>query len=112
MRACDFFALAEAAATPFTAEHIAAAPAATGVYFLYRKQRVIYIGAAVHGTGIRQELHNHLRGSYGASTQGAGAFRYELTRDPIVAKHEYLRSHRAAYGGRLPACNTPEPAVA
>jgi lipid-binding SYLF domain-containing protein len=108
----DFFAFTETAAMPFTAEQLAAAPAATGVYFLYRNERVIYIGVAVHGSGIRQELHNHLRGSYGAGTQEATAFRYELTRDPVVAKHEYLRIHQAAYGGRLPACNTPQPAAA
>lgn len=108
----DFFAFTEAAAMPFTAEQLAAAPAATGVYFLYRNERVIYIGVAVHGSGIRQELHSHLRGSYGAGTQEATAFRYELTRDPVVAKHEYLRIHQAAYGGRLPVCNSPQSAVA
>src|SRR3990172_7692213 len=97
----NFFAAT--ASTPFTVEHLVAAPVATGVYFLYRNERLIYIGVAVHGTGIRQELHNHLRGSYGAGTQGATAFRYELTRDPVVAKHEYLRIHQAAYGGGPPA---------
>jgi hypothetical protein len=108
----DFLSFADTAATPFGVEHLAVAPTATGVYFLYRNERLIYIGVAVHGTGIRQELHNHLRGSYGAATQGASAFRYELTRDPVVVKHEYLQLHKAAFGGRLPACNTPEPAVA
>lgn len=108
----DFFGFTDTTAIPFTVEHVAAAPATSGVYFLYRNARVIYIGVAVHGTGIRQELHNHLRGSYGAATQGASAFRYELTRDPVVAKHEYLRLHKAAYGGRLPACNAAEPVPA
>lgn len=108
----DFFSVTDTAATPFNDEHLAAAPAATGVYFLYRSERLIYIGVAVHGTGIRQELDNHLRGSYGAATQAATSFRYELTRDPVVAKHEYLRMHKATFGGRLPACNTPERAAA
>ena len=108
----DFFSFIDTAATPFTDGHLAAAPAASGVYFLYRSERLIYIGVAVHGTGIRQELHNHLRGSYGAPTQGATSFRYELTRDPVVAKHEYLQMHKDAFGGRLPACNTPERAAA
>lgn len=108
----SFFAITETSVTPFTPEHLALAPAATGVYFLYRGERLIYIGVAVHGTGIRQEIHNHLRGSYGAPTQGATSFRYELTRDPVVAKHEYLQMHKASFGGRLPACNAPEPALA
>lgn len=108
----DFLSFAEAAATPFSREQLAAAPAASGVYFLYRNERLIYIGVAVHGSGIRQELDYHLRGSYGGATQGATAFRYELTRDPVVAKHQYLQMHKARFGGRLPACNTPERAIA
>lgn len=108
----DFLSFTDAAAMPFTAEQLTVAPAATGVYFLYRNERLIYIGVAVHGTGIRQELHNHLRGSYGAATQAASAYRYELTRDPVVAKHEYLEMHKASFGGRLRACNAPERAVA
>ncbi len=108
----DFLSFTEAAATPFSTEYLAAAPAASGVYFLYRNERLIYIGVAVHGTGIRQELDNHLRGSYGTATQAATAFRYELTRDPVVAKHQYLKVHKARFGGRLPLCNAPEPAVA
>jgi hypothetical protein len=104
-----FISSSDPSATPFTPEHLALAPAGTGVYFLYRGERLIYIGVAVHGTGIRDELESHLRGSYGAATQGASAFGYELTRDPVVAKHEYLRMHKRAFGGRLPACNTAEP---
>ena len=103
-----FFTTADTPVTPFTAEHLAIAPVDTGVYFLYRGERLIYIGVAVHGSGIRQELHNHLRGSYGAPTQGATSFGYELTRDPVVAKHEYLRLHQATFGGRLPAYNAAE----
>jgi hypothetical protein len=91
----DFLSYVDEAATPFTAEHVAAAPAASGVYFLYRRQRLAYIGVAVHGSCIRQELDYHLRGSYGPRTQAATAFRYELTRHPIVAQHEYLRLQKA-----------------
>jgi len=107
-----FFATTDTSVTPFTPEHLALAPAATGVYFLYRGERLIYIGVAVHGTGIRHELHNHLRGSYGAPTQGATSYRYELTRDPVVVKHEYLELHKASFGGRLPVCNTVEAGAA
>lgn len=108
----DFLSFSEDAANPFGREQLAAAPAASGVYFLYRNERLIYIGIAVHGSGIRQELENHLRGSYGPATQAASAFRYERTRDPVVAWHQYLEQHKARFGGRLPACNAPERAVA
>lgn len=108
----DFLSFNEGAATPFSGAHLAAAPVASGVYFLYRNERLVYVGAAVHGAGIRQELENHLRGSYGAATRAATAFRYELTRNPVVAKHQYLQAHKERFGGRFPACNTPERALA
>ncbi len=108
----DFLSFNEAAAMPFTSQWLAAAPTASGVYFLYRNERLVYIGVAVHGSGIRQELDHHLRGSYGPATRGASEFRYELTRNPVVAKHQYLQEHKARFGGRLPACNTPDTAFA
>jgi hypothetical protein len=81
------------------------APASPGVYFLYRGERLIYIGIAVHGTGIRQELEKHLAGRYGPRTRAATVFEYELTRDPVVASREYLLAHMAQNRGRLPLCN-------
>jgi hypothetical protein len=103
-----FFSTPDASATPFTADQVALAPAATGVYFLYRRGRVIYIGVAVYGSTIRQELERHLHGIYGTATKAATSFDYELTRDAIVASREYLRMHQAGHGGRLPACNAPD----
>jgi hypothetical protein len=41
---------------------LAFAPASPGVYFLYRRERLICIGIAVQGTGTRQELEKHLAG--------------------------------------------------
>jgi len=99
------------AATPFQDDHIALAPEGTGVYFLYRHGRVIYIGVAVHGSSIRQELERHRQGAYGSATQAATSFDYELTRDPVVASGEYLRLHKARHRGRLPSCNGAEQAL-
>lgn len=87
----------------FTAEGISAAPNAPGVYLLYHSGRLIYIGCAQ--TAIRQELERHRRGVYGACTQGASAFDYEVTRRPAEAQRDYLLAHMARYGGRLPPCN-------
>jgi hypothetical protein len=95
-------------APPFNETFIALAPETSGVYFLYHHDRVIYIGIAVHGTGIRQELEKHLNGVYGSRTCGATAFDFEETRDPVVARREYLVAHMAQHRGRLPRCNERE----
>jgi hypothetical protein len=95
-------------AAPFDEAGVAAAPATRGVYFLYRDHRVIYIGVAVHGTGIRQELQKHLSGAYGARTRTATAFDFEQTRHPVVARSEYLAAHMARHRGQLPRCNQQE----
>lgn len=105
--ATPFFAAAPSGAS-FTQEEVALAPAAPGVYFLYRNERLIYIGIAVHGTGIRQELESHLQGIYGPGTQAATSFDYELTRDPVVVSEQYLRAHMSRHAGRLPSCNARE----
>ena len=98
----------EAALAPFTEEQIALAPEATGVYMLYRGGWVIYIGVAVQGSSLRTELERHRTGAYGPRTSTATSFDYELTRDPVVAKHEYLEMHKARHSGRLPACNSAD----
>ena len=106
--ALDSCFTASFAATPFTDAYVDVAPDAPGVYFLYRHGRVIYVGIAVRGSGIRQELTSHLQGAYGACTRAATSFDYEVTRDPVVASRQYLRAHMARHGGRLPPCNEPE----
>jgi hypothetical protein len=92
----------------FDEASVSAAPAAPGVYFLYGGERLLYVGIAVHGTGIRQELEKHRRGDHGPRTRAATAFEYELTRDPVVASREYLLAHMAQNRGRLPPCNRLE----
>jgi hypothetical protein len=95
-------------AWPFSDAAIDLSPAAPGVYLLYRDGRLIYIGVAVNGAGIRQELESHRRGAYGECTRSATAFLYELARDPRARHRHYLSAHRERYGGRLPACNEHE----
>jgi hypothetical protein len=93
---------------PFNEAFVAVAPAGPGVYFLYRHHQVIYIGIAVHGTGIRQQLEKHLEGVYGQRTRRATAFDFEETRDPVVASREYLLAYMAQHRGRRPVCNDLE----
>ena len=94
-----------AAAWPFTDAAVDLSPTAPGVYLLYKDGRLIYIGAAVNGSGIRQELQGHLIGVHGACTSAATAFIYEPAADPLRLRRHYLAEHRNRYGGRLPACN-------
>ena len=95
-------------AASFTEAFIAVAPEAPGVYFLYRSHQVIYIGIAVHGTGIRQQLEKHFKGLYGPRTRSATSFDYEKTNHAVVVRHEYLLLYREQHRGRLPACNEHE----
>jgi hypothetical protein len=50
-------------AWPFTDAAVEISPTSPGVYLLYRDGRLIYIGLAVNGSGIRQELQSHRRGA-------------------------------------------------
>jgi hypothetical protein len=97
-------------APPFKETFVAHAPDSSGVYFLYRHERILYIGIAVHGTGIRRELEKHLNGLYGAHTRTATSFDFEETRDPVVARREYLLAHMEQYRGRVPPGNRPQTA--
>jgi hypothetical protein len=94
-------------AWPFTDAAVEVSPTSPGVYLLYGHGRLIYIGLAVNGSGIRQELQSHRRGAYGSCTQAASAFLYELSADPMALHRHYLTEHRERYGGRLPPCNEP-----
>ncbi len=97
-----------ACAWPFTDAAIEISPTAPGVYRLYRNGRLIYIGLAVSGAGIRRELESHRQGAHGSCTQGATAFLYEIATDPIATHRRYLEMHRARYGGRSPPCQAGE----
>jgi hypothetical protein len=95
-------------AWPFTDAAVEISPAAPGVYLLYRSGRLIYIGVAINGSGIRQELASHRRGAYGGCTRDASAFFYELASDPLALYRRYLNAHKKRYGGQLPRCNERE----
>jgi hypothetical protein len=95
-------------AWPFTDAAVEISPAAPGVYFLSRSGRLIYIGVAISGSGIRQELASHRRGAYGGCTREASAFFYELASEPLSLYRRYLNAHKERYGNRLPQCNERE----
>lgn len=95
-------------AWPFTEAAVDLSPAAPGVYLLYQNGRLVYIGLAVNGSGIRQELESHRCGARGAGTRDATAFLYEPAPDPRALHERYLGAHRDRYCGRLPAGNEAE----
>jgi hypothetical protein len=90
---------------PFTEAAVDLSPAGPGVFFLYSMGRLVYIGVAVRGSSIREELASHLRGAHGICTQQATAFICEPSVEPLRLHSQYLEQHRVRYGGRLPACN-------
>jgi len=89
----------------FTAVNVALAPAAPGVYLLYRGPQVIYIGVAAYGTTIRERLQRHQRGEEGPCTQAASEFEYEATSDPLARYRVHLRAYFERSGGQVPSCN-------
>jgi hypothetical protein len=97
-----------ASAWPFTDAAVDLSPAAPGVYCLYGNGQLLYIGLAVNGSSVRQELAIHRGGAYGECTRQATAFTYELARDPRALHRRYLTAHRARCDGRLPAGNERE----
>ena len=94
-----------ASAWLFAGPAIDVSPTEPGVYLLYRDGRLIYIGVAVNGASIRQELARHLGGARGDCTREATAFAYELTPDPRARYRRYLSMHRERHGGRRALAN-------
>lgn len=90
---------------PFHAHTVDDAPAAPGVYLLYRGHRLIYIGLAAAGATIRERLRYHLRGAGGACTRSATEFDCEASADPVSLYRHYLGVYLHATGGLLPDCN-------
>jgi len=94
-------------ACPFDQPTIDKAPQKHGIYRLYDRSGLIYIGKAVaRDVTIRRRLEDHQRGDTGPCAQTATHYDYEV-RHNIVSMHRlYLEHHRATYG-RLPKCNGP-----
>lgn len=90
---------------PFHARTVAEAPAAPGVYLLFRAHRLIYIGLAAAGATIQERLRYHLRGAGGECTRSATEFDYEASNDPVSLYRHYLGVYLHATGGLLPECN-------
>lgn len=93
---------------PFDARSVAHAPAAPGVYLLYRGHRLIYIGVAAGGATIRACLRQHLRGERGRCTGSASEFDYEVSAAPLPLYRHYLGVYLETTAGLLPDCNAAD----
>ena len=90
---------------PFDAQAVAEAPSTPGVYLLYRRHRLIYIGLARTGSTIQECLERHQRGERGPCTRAATEFDYEISAyAPWLYRH-YVAVYLEATGGLLPDCN-------
>jgi hypothetical protein len=93
---------------PFDVRSVARAPAAPGVYLLYRGHRLIYIGVAAGGASIRGCLRQHLGGERGPCTSLATEFDYEASAVPLPLYRHYVGVYLHATGGLLPDCNAAD----
>lgn len=84
---------------PFDEERVAMAPDKPGVYFLYRHSRVVYIGLAPKGSGIRRELARRLR-----DTPDATAFDCVACDEPIPLYRRCMARYVEEHHG-LPELN-------
>ena len=83
----------------FTASMISGAPGDPGVYALWDKDELIFIGRADgHGATIQSMLMEH----YGGKIEPTSATHYswELSRNPAAREAELLRNFEARYQRR------------
>lgn len=86
---------------PFEEWAISGAPEDRGLYALYRHNELICVGVAMAADKdetIRSRLFVHFHG--GARAHGVTYYQWEIARDPMAARAEYLL--KLARG--LPAC--------
>jgi hypothetical protein len=93
----------------FNKANVDNAPDEFGVYGLYIPGILVYLGRADEDSGtLRDWLQTHFSGALGACTQGATAFRCEVTADPAAREKELRDAYRQAHNGSLPRCNEGE----
>ena len=75
-----------------------------GVYALYEGRKILYLGAAKGGEGIKGKLISHKNNLEDECIARATHFRYEHRNEPDSRLLELLNEHKEAYGF-LPKCN-------
>ena len=88
----------------FTDKNISNSPRDIGVYVLYERGELIYIGKGDGENGIRSRLQSHKRGDEGRCTQRATSYKRERSKKPL-ARETYLLKEYYKKHGKLPRCN-------
>lgn len=88
---------------PFTRVNIEYAPEDPGVFILWERDEVIYIGRATRST-IKAELLAHQDGAAGACTMKATHYSWEITMLSHAREAALLQEFRAEFE-RAPRCN-------
>ena len=93
----------------FTDRNLDDAPNEAGVYALYQRDSLIYIGRSKGGrTTIRSWLKAHKAGREGPCTKAATAYKREVASSPVSRQKQLIDEYYNA-NGRLPKCNDVRP---
>lgn len=91
----------------FTRANVELVPQIQGIYCLYAKERLIYIGCTLPGgAGMRQRLMRHLDGEGGAWKERASHFAIEVTDQPTEKRWLLLNAYFNQHGV-APLYNVP-----
>ncbi len=84
---------------------IIGAPVAEGIYALWSREEMIYVGSAASGTTIKAQLLEHFAGR-NPCTAHATHYTWELSLRPTAREAQVLNDFKEAFG-RVPLCNEP-----
>ena len=89
----------------FIERNVAKAPKKPGIYALYVKDELIFLGTASRpGVTIRGMLKRHMKGRKGPETAAATHYKREAGPRAKIRLRELLREHVAKHRS-LPRCN-------
>ncbi len=93
----------------FAANLIDGAPEDHGIYALWEREELIYLGCAPGPDfTIQRALRRHAAGADGPCTEQATHYGWELCLEPLERRAELLAEFQARFK-RLPRCNGSEP---
>lgn len=96
--------LFESKQLPFTDLMIRSITDSPGVYALWNREKLLYIGRTGPDEGLRAALESHARDQHPVTIPCIYDFQYEVHGDPKRRQDEVLRAFRKR-AGRLPPYN-------
>ena len=93
-----------------TPQNLSRIPERAGVYKLFHKSELIYIGRSSGGSStIKTRINAHYNGKSGPCVQKMTAYKYDTTVADVTTERELLQNYKNAHGGKLPPCNDKMP---